>query len=558
MKDSKTSLFFFTLLICLPLHAKDGKHITANGELKALLLFIQFDDDSTTSSDAWPYDTLMLPEWCSVFVSPDTNSISDQFNISQYFDEMSFGKFQLTGDVYHEVVSPKHNQDYYKDIGEVNTEILTSLDSLIDYSLYDNWTGTGSERYINKPDGVVDMLFIIYRNFSNRLFYNNGWTGSAYLYLENDIETNDNVVINKGRMNSGLQLRGAKFGFNYTVYTAAHELGHFLFGGGHIEGITRLGLMTGGPVWNASRGMHSWEKEKLGWIKFTIADTTHNRSYALSDYMTTGDALKIPISSNEYYIVENRQKISRHDKAGDKGIYVYHILDRKISKPFITVLCADGNWNFSIDSELKKLKKDKPNPNGKSEMNFYKQVNGTGFSCNSQVYKDNSAWGDDTDAFDTRYNDVLSPVSNPPVSNKSGIPFTIEITDDHDGIVELNILFKNIYSGKPSKPRGLNTATDSLNNIVLNWLPNKEPDLDKYYIYRSDKNENLIIIDSLLAGHPDSSEIWIQPNPIKTSNSFNYAVSAVDHSGQESLKSAECEIQFDISGGIKITNHEYD
>ncbi len=52
--------------------------------------------------------------------------------------------------------------------------------------------------------------------------------------------------------------------------------------------------MTGGLVWNASCGTHSWEKQKLGWINYT--DKSTDRSVILSDYMTADQVYSAPIS----------------------------------------------------------------------------------------------------------------------------------------------------------------------------------------------------------------------------------------------------------------------
>jgi len=183
---------------------------------------------------------------------------------------MSQGKFFLYGDVYPEVVIPDQEQSKYKSIMEVNDEIIKRIDYAVDFSKYDNWSKNKNGKYVNEPDGKVDVLFLVYRDFENRLFFNNGWTGIAHLYLTKDILTNDGVKITSGRLDngSGIQSRGGKNGYTYMKYVLAHEFGHFLFGSGHIENVTNLALMTGGPVWNASRGMHSWERERLDWINY--------------------------------------------------------------------------------------------------------------------------------------------------------------------------------------------------------------------------------------------------------------------------------------------------
>ena len=100
--------------------------------------------------------------------------------------------------------------------------------------------------------------------------------------------------------------------------------------------------------------------------------------------------------------------------------------------------------------------------------------------------------------------------------------------------------------------------TDSLNHVILSWQPNKEPDLTKYYVYRSHGSDKPAIVDSLIANINDSLCSWTDIEPIMQFIPVNYFVSAVDSSGLESVKSANSEIRYDSSGRIIITNHEYD
>jgi hypothetical protein len=128
-------------------------------------------------------------------------------------------------------------------------------------------------------------------------------------------------------------------------------MGHYLFGGNHIWGVSNLALMTGGPAWNASRGMCSWERHYLNWISYS--DVSSDASATLTDYMSTGCAYRVLVSgagSSEYFLVENRQHSSPHDFAGDNGIYIYHVTNANSFPPNITADCADGNWNFTFNT----------------------------------------------------------------------------------------------------------------------------------------------------------------------------------------------------------------
>lgn len=472
-----------------------GKHITSKGELKALFVFVMFKDDTLTKSNAWKFNTKKLPDWCTKIVNNTTEKIFPEANLTHYFYEMSRGNFLLYGDVYPKLVIPDSAESKYKSIKEVNYEILKKLDDEIDYSEYDNWKRTKDGKYINQPDSVVDMVFIVYRNFSNRLFFNQGWTGIAQLYLTKPIKTDDGVTIKNGVLSSGSGVvqRGGKHGFTYTKYILAHEFAHFLFGSGHIKFASNLSLLIA-SLWNESRGMHSWERAKLGWINFKDVQLNKNADYILDDYITTGDALRIPLSKNEWFLIENHQRISPNDWAQDRGIFIFHINGAKRFPPSITNECADGNWNFKIDTKNKKLVKTIPNKRGKNETNFFKRKNNTNYACYEELYGDNSGWGDQFDAYDLTYNNIFSPVSNPPSSNYAKKKFAIYIKKKTGNKYKLGILFNDIYKNTPpSKPQITGLKNKKSNTPSLEWLPNEEPDLLKYAVYKTSGKKNKLL-----------------------------------------------------------------
>lgn len=83
-------------------------------------------------------------------------------------------------------------------------------------------------------------------------------------------------------------------------------MGHYLFGGDHIKNAANLCLMSDQiPVWSGSKGMHSWERQKLGWITYT--DKSTDGSVPMLDYMTADQVYRVPISSTEYFLIENRK-----------------------------------------------------------------------------------------------------------------------------------------------------------------------------------------------------------------------------------------------------------
>jgi M6 family metalloprotease-like protein len=526
-----------------------GKYVTSVGELRTLIVYATFTDDISTKSKAWNFSKTQLPAWTKKMINSTTKLSFPNENLTQYFYEMSRGNFMLYGDIYPKVIIPKYNQKHYKSISDVNYEILTRLDDEIDYSKYDNWSKGKDGKYLDVPDGKVDVIFIVYRNFENRLFFNNGWTGSAHFYLTDDIVTNDGVKITSGRLDkgSGVQSRGGKVGFTYMKYVLAHEFGHLLFGAGHIENTTNLALMTGGPVWNASRGMHSWERSRLGWTDFEDIQLDKNTSIEIDDYMTTGNAYRIKLNDKEWFILENHQKLSKNDWAKDKGVYIFHVNNAHRFSPSVTVECADGKWDFEVDEEKQKLIKTIPNSSGKTEMNFRKTIKKKSYSCYKQVYADNSAWGDANDAYDISYNNIFSPVSNPSSQNKAKINFAIEIKERRDKKYLLDVLFNDIYiNSVPSKPQIINIEQKEPTKVLLRWFPNKEPDLLRYNIYYSlNQNDKLKNFKRLKINiNKNKEEINLSSLLQDKGKKISVAITSFDKSGKESVMSDIIELTY--------------
>jgi M6 family metalloprotease-like protein len=520
-----------------------GKHVTSKGELRTLIINVIFKDDTTNESEGWKISKTELPTWSKTLLNKTTELNFSHQNLTQYFFEMSNGNFMFYGDVYPKVIVPQYGQSHYKSIGEVNTEILTKLDAEIDFSKYDNWSKGKDGKYINTPDGKVDMIFILYRNFENKLFFNKGWTGIAHLYLSEDIETDDGVKISTGRLDkgSGIQSRGGYNGYDYTKYVLAHEFGHFLFGAFHIENTTNLALMTGGPVWNASRGMHSWERYKLGWMNYKDIPLNTNSDIELDDYITTGEAARLKITENEWYVLENHQQLSNNDWAKSKGVYIYHVENAKGYYPKISVKCADGNWNFEINEKDEKLIKTIPNRFGKTELSFGRKFKKKSYAAYQQIYGDNSAWGDELDAFNIDYNNLISPSSNPPSNNKAGIDFAIKIKEEKGNKIVLDIFFKDIYvNTPPSKPQLIEIVKDSTGSLNMSWLKNEEPDLVGYNLYfATDPGSVRSIYFPFNVRSTRLNEL------IQINNKNIVWLTAVDKDNKESIQSDYFEIIFD-------------
>ncbi len=112
------------------------------------------------------------------------------------------------------------------------------MDSLIDFSQYDNWTRESDYNHTNEPDDTVDMIVMVWRGKP----FTDAWAGEASLGRGADLSL-DGVTIARGypgfSNESGSGITVQFFGDrseDYSFKTIVHELGHWLISGTHPYG----------------------------------------------------------------------------------------------------------------------------------------------------------------------------------------------------------------------------------------------------------------------------------------------------------------------------------
>ena len=141
----------------------DGQFLTANGTLKILVVFAEFEnyneeDTKGRPGGYWPDGG--FPSFVNSYIdSTVTQNSTHKLNITNYFSQMSQGSYKVIGDV--KTVHVPNN--YVNNRSGANQWVLNHLDNEVDYSEYDNWTKNADFIHTNTPDGIVDMIVIIYR-----------------------------------------------------------------------------------------------------------------------------------------------------------------------------------------------------------------------------------------------------------------------------------------------------------------------------------------------------------------------------------------------------------
>jgi len=274
--------------------------------------------------------------------------LSDE--ICNYFDDVSRDNLHLTLDVYPLAENSSYGLDhqmiYYGDDGSFMTGACLLLrdavevsDPEIDFSMYDAviviHAGAGQEADIYRDSpGDIGSVFLTLADLQYYL------PGAGVYYT--GIPTDDGVKVTEGSI---VPEQESQDGFGLGVLgTICHEFGHQLglpdlydtmtgkvgVGGWDLMGYGQW-LMSG--YWPTAPG--AWCMEYLGWRPVT--EFSGNGEYSI----TQGDSiLRIPLTSTEYLLVENRQRdpdgdgmcgVHEHDFGlAGSGILIWHVDETRL------------------------------------------------------------------------------------------------------------------------------------------------------------------------------------------------------------------------------------
>ena len=336
-----------------------GKLLPSTGQIKALVVFVQFKDHATSDPD-WPVDS--LPNWASDFIGSSAEQGGNYApgGLSDRIYRFSNSKLHVVGDIYPTPVITELPSDQYADFGEVNLEIVRTIDKDVNFAQYDQLNSGGS--YVRQgSDRIVDLVMIVYRGVPAAFSPVFHW-GTADLGFGDYYSDDDRFIM--GHLGSGLAIAyqpksGAVTPFDDAVGLAIHEVGHFFFEPGHIiENFAGLGAMSNE---NGGSSFNSIERRLLGWSDFMYVNSD-SAILTLRDFFTTKDAAAVRIvsSEREWFIIENRQKIDPLDKAKYPGIYVYYF--NGAFNYGLDIVSADGRWDWTLNAANQEAEKTTENP----------------------------------------------------------------------------------------------------------------------------------------------------------------------------------------------------
>jgi len=189
--------------------------------------------------------------------------------------------------------------------------------------------------------------------------------------------------------------------------TFAHEFGHDLglpdlydtdysSDGIGVWGLMGFGSWLGSPPGTSPAHPIGWCKMKLGWITpLELTSSNKNIEVHQIETETYQSLYKLPISSTEYFLIENRQKTGYDSYLPGSGILIWHIDDSKTSN--------DNEMDRWVDLE-----------------------EAHGGIQNLDIAGDNN-WGDPEDAFYLRAT-AFTETTDPNSKSKAGYPTGYAIT----------------------------------------------------------------------------------------------------------------------------------
>ena len=317
--------------------------------------------------------SLAIPVLCAQYSDvtaewPETDLQAELFgnwptgSMADYYDDVSYGQFQLTGQVYGWYQVSGTSQYYERDngnTGELLKELFELSDESVDYTQYDN-DGPDGVPNSGDDDGFVDVIAIVHSGEGGERggpgIWSHSWSYQYYYFspfVTNDVGINGNKI----KINDYIIQPAVEEGDMVKIGVFCHEFGHALGlpdlydrddEGETSEGVGNWCLMAGGSYGGDGNSpeypahMSAWCKEALGWITPVVPDENLSNqalpavedSSVFFKLWTHGDITPYIFNSGldlsinlgrEYFLVENRQKKGFDRNLEGEGLLIWHI-----------------------------------------------------------------------------------------------------------------------------------------------------------------------------------------------------------------------------------------
>lgn len=313
---------------------------TSTGTVGGICVLVDFSDEPGT----------IAPQEVSDFCNQiGYSGFGNNGSVRDYFHDVSAGNLTYTNFVPQQYYRALHTKAYYDDpevvygtrAQELIIEALNALNAAgFDFSLYDA-----------DGDGQIDAINCLYAGTTTA-----GWAKGLWPHCGMLSFTADGV--------SAFRYQITDMKDSLSLDTFCHENGHMLCNwpdlydyGYDSEGIGRFCLMCDMASPTNPVQPCAYLKYIAGWTQTTPL-VSHQTGLSISSTQNQLYKYAHPTYSNEYYLIENRQKTGRDAALPDAGLAVWHI-DTYGSNDYqqqstqlhykVSLVQADGRWDLECN-----------------------------------------------------------------------------------------------------------------------------------------------------------------------------------------------------------------
>ena len=363
------------------LKATENSKIT--GEIKGLVILVNFKDEKFASSNN-------LEAFKNLLNQKGYNANGATGSARDYFMDNSNENFTPVFDVFGPVTLSK-NMNYYGENDENGDDMHPGEMIIEACTLAYNAYSINFANYDHDHDGIVDNVFVFYAGYGENDTTgkeNTIWPHQSYV---EECEIANVGIIDSYACTSELKGNGSMCGIGVFVHEFGHVLGLPDFYDADYEqngkgpGLGYWSTMDIGNYENGGRTPPNYiamERCMLDWLTPTTLTPTVSGQYYNIMPITSNQAYTIHISSDEYFIIENRKKGDQWDQyLRGEGMLIYHVDKTTIENKDIEwygetyTLSADDLWynmipNIIGDHQCFDLLRANNNPNMYETMPF--------------------------------------------------------------------------------------------------------------------------------------------------------------------------------------------
>jgi len=323
---------------------------------------------------AWLTGDLNVPVFLVVYENTDSAGVASKvtrsaletrlygtdpapaYSVHTYYREVSNDQLRVNGTVFDWARVPQADTVYEgtsngigldSKVAELIGEIVAVWDTTVDFGQFDN-DGPDGIPNSGDDDGYVDAVVVMHPEVDGSCVALNPPAGDniwAHSYSRSSWSGYGPATTNDPSANGGNILvddyiiQGGQGGDDactddepQAMGLVAHETGHLL--GlpdlydtiGYGSGIGRWGLMGSGNRQVPTRPAHftAWSKSQLGWVTEVLVDV--DTTLDISPVVTGDTSYIMPVpNTNEYFILENRQRIGSDSMLLEPGLLVWHV-----------------------------------------------------------------------------------------------------------------------------------------------------------------------------------------------------------------------------------------